>query len=186
MDNTYMWPFKSRLAFYSGRGTLLFESRDRHLDLSDTLMLHWDKISRSVTFGLRIDSAKPEKWNEDKLLSIENLIRYDLNFDAYSVTISRLGRPGTLCSTEFCWRLIIRPMGSYNKGELASEQTTRAEKPSRFRKVRSDASIGSTQRILERTFGLPSGSIRLIYPSGRKARSDASVGALIKYWRKTG
>jgi len=181
-----MWPFNSKFSFYSVKGELLFQSRNRHLDVSDTLMLHWDKVSRSITMGLSIQSEKSLTWSEDRLKSIEALIRYDLNFDAYSVTISRLGKAGTRCSTEFRWMLIIRPMGWYKKEKSMSEQSSRTENPSRFRKARSDASIESTQRNLEKTFGLPRGSVRLVYPNGRKARSDASVGSLVENWEKNG
>lgn len=56
----------------------------------------------------------------------------------------------------------------------------------RFRKLRGDASIESAhesaQWTIERTFKLPEGSVRLVNPSGRRIRSDASVDALLKNW----
>lgn len=59
-------------------------------------------------------------------------------------------------------------------------------KPIRFKVFRSDASVQSAQRTLERKFGLPMGSVKVVYPNGRRARSDSTVGALLKYWdRKT-
>lgn len=48
--------------------------------------------------------------------------------------------------------------------------------------IRSDASIGRAQLEIERVFGLPSGSIRLVLPDGRKARSDKRIGALLNDW----
>ena len=99
-NEQYMWPPKPLLSFYTGRGKLLFQSKDRRLDLSDSLMLHWRPVSRTVTFGLRSESTRWRTWNEDAIAKMEWLIRYDLNFDAYTVTIKRLTKPGLLASNE--------------------------------------------------------------------------------------
>ena len=45
--------------------------------------------------------------------------------------------------------------------------------------LRRDSSIGAATREVERVFGLPEGSIRFQLPSGRRARSDKSIGALL-------
>ena len=45
--------------------------------------------------------------------------------------------------------------------------------------LRKDSSIGSATREIERVFGLPEGSVRFQLPSGRRARSDKSIGALL-------
>ena len=44
--------------------------------------------------------------------------------------------------------------------------------------LRRDSSIGTATREIERVFGLPEGSVRFQLPSGRRARSDKSIGAL--------
>lgn len=62
----------------------------------------------------------------------------------------------------------------------------RSVTPSRFNVLRVDGSIETAHRTIERTFGLPAGSVRLVYPSGRKARSDANVGALLRNWERNG
>lgn len=62
----------------------------------------------------------------------------------------------------------------------------RAINPVRVRKAKSDGSIGTLQNSIEKSFGLPEGSIKVVYPSGRKARSDADVGALKKHWKERG
>lgn len=54
----------------------------------------------------------------------------------------------------------------------------REDNPRRYRQVREDASIASTERTIAHTMGLPEGSIKLILPNGRKAISDASVKSL--------
>jgi hypothetical protein len=60
----------------------------------------------------------------------------------------------------------------------------RNEVPSRFRKFRDDASIASVQRSLAKISGLPSGSVKIVYPSGRKVRTDSDVGKLKFYWNE--
>jgi hypothetical protein len=59
---------------------------------------------------------------------------------------------------------------------------TKANGAKRHRSARSDASIPSLISTIENLFLLPEGSVHLTYPSGRKARSDSSVGALRRHW----
>jgi hypothetical protein len=58
----------------------------------------------------------------------------------------------------------------------------RIDIPTRFRKFREDASIATVEKTIAEISGLPEGSVRIVYPSGRKARSDSDVGKLKKYW----
>lgn len=62
----------------------------------------------------------------------------------------------------------------------------RRMRPIRFKVLRVDGSIQTAQRTIQAKFGLPNGSVKLVYPSGRKAKKDGTVGALIKYWEKHG
>lgn len=62
----------------------------------------------------------------------------------------------------------------------------RVMKPIRFKVLRVDGSVQTAHRTIEQKFGLPEGSVRLVYPSGRKARSDANVGALLRHWERNG
>jgi hypothetical protein len=48
--------------------------------------------------------------------------------------------------------------------------------------LRRDATVSSGQREIERVFGLPKGSVRLELPTGRRARADKSIGALLSDW----
>lgn len=50
--------------------------------------------------------------------------------------------------------------------------------------LRSDASVESGQREIERVFKLPTGSVRLLLPTRRPARSDKSIEALIRDWNR--
>ena len=184
IEKHFMWPPKSFLSFYTGRGKLILDSRDRRLDLSDALMSSWQKPSRTVIFGLRTDSIGWRAWNEEELADIERLIRYDLNHDGFSVTIKRIGNVGLHSSKEFKWNLMIRPNGWNSNGHQMAKTPSRAQTPTRYRKARSDATIESIQRTLEDKFGLPSGSVKLVYPSGRKARADATVGSLVVHWER--
>ncbi len=58
----------------------------------------------------------------------------------------------------------------------------RARKAVRKNVLRTDASIGSGERKIAKVFGLPRGSVKLVLPSGRKARTDKSVGGLLDDW----
>lgn len=49
--------------------------------------------------------------------------------------------------------------------------------------LRRDASVASGIKEIERVFGLPEGSVRLVRPgSNRAARGDKTVDALLKDW----
>jgi hypothetical protein len=54
----------------------------------------------------------------------------------------------------------------------------------RYRKAKSDGSVGTLQKTIEKQLELPAGSVKIVYPSGRKARIDADVGALRAHWKK--
>ncbi len=110
--NPFLWPARCTLSFYNGRGRLLacFGNRYRRLDLSDSLMLSYPGSSRVVHFGIRSDSTRMSRWNEDTVKRYERLIKYDLGFDGYRVSIRRESPLGEPCSKEFCWRLAIRTM----------------------------------------------------------------------------
>jgi len=48
--------------------------------------------------------------------------------------------------------------------------------------LRRDAKIGSAEREIARVFGIPGGCVRLVNKTGRKARTDKSVAALLREW----
>lgn len=52
----------------------------------------------------------------------------------------------------------------------------------RHRKARDDASTASISKNMEKLMGLPTGSVILCYPNGRKAPPDAKVGSLKEKW----
>ena len=56
------------------------------------------------------------------------------------------------------------------------------ETPKRYRSANANAWIETIQATIEEEMRLPEGSVRLVYPSGRKARSDATVGSLRRRW----
>lgn len=63
-----------------------------------------------------------------------------------------------------------------------AKRKKRHDKPIRFRAARDDASIGPIQRNVESALKLPRGSVKLVYPSGRKVRVDSTVGVLRARW----
>ncbi|BDI07571.1 hypothetical protein CATMQ487_45410 [Sphaerotilus microaerophilus] len=70
----------------------------------------------------------------------------------------------------------------------AVEELSRIKKKAdgalRHRAARSDAPVDSIVKKIEKTFKLPEGSVKLQYPSGRKARSDTTINHLRKKWVK--
>jgi hypothetical protein len=105
----YAWPSRSKLNFYDGWKRLLLSTTDRMFDLSDGLMLNWNKQSRIIYLGISTKNQKIKFWDEENIEKIENLIRYDLNFDWYSVSIDRLSEGGRIPgSEEYLWKLRIR------------------------------------------------------------------------------
>lgn len=65
---------------------------------------------------------------------------------------------------------------------MASLDSVRTQKPVRFRKARSDARLAAIQETIETKLGLPTGCVRIIAPSGRKMRKDATVRRLKNEW----
>ena len=120
----FAWPPFSRLNFYRNspikiKSTksqqLIFSSEDRMLDLADNLMRNVD--SAEIYFGLVTFSHLWEDWTEKNVQRIEELIKYDLEFDGYNVAIQRItnvsrSRGDTPCHSEFVWKLNIS--GAYD------------------------------------------------------------------------
>lgn len=65
---------------------------------------------------------------------------------------------------------------------MAKSQATKEEPARRKRSIRRDSCVGSAEREIERVFGLPEGSVRLINPDGGDARSDKSIGTFFTDW----
>ena len=60
-----------------------------------------------------------------------------------------------------------------------------SEKPRRQRNARSDANVQSIEQNIERTYGLPSGSVQINNPDGSDARGDQKIKRLRdKYGKK--
>jgi hypothetical protein len=106
-SDEYKWPPKSEILFTNGRGKELFKTNDREYDLSDNLMGYWPRASRTIYMNLKSKSIKWESWSVSNLKFIENLIKYDLNFDAYQVSITKKSVVGGKCTEYFCWKLKI-------------------------------------------------------------------------------
>lgn len=50
------------------------------------------------------------------------------------------------------------------------------------RRLRADTNVRSAARIIEQTYGLPDGSVRLLLPHDREPRSDQTIGRLRERW----
>lgn len=62
---------------------------------------------------------------------------------------------------------------------------TRVVKAVRKTAARSDASVGSIERQIEKDYHLPKGSIRIFLPDGRNARSDKKIRSLRRDWEQS-
>lgn len=65
---------------------------------------------------------------------------------------------------------------------MPTKTASRERKARRKNQLRRDASVGTAQREIERVFGLPVGSVRLVNPNRTKARSDKSIDSLLTDW----
>lgn len=61
-------------------------------------------------------------------------------------------------------------------------QNGREDTPLRYRKLKADGTVGSAEQTIEDMLGLPAGSVRIMNPSGRDARSDKQIGTLRSDW----
>jgi hypothetical protein len=62
--------------------------------------------------------------------------------------------------------------------------TKRDETPNRYRVARSDASVKSIEKRIEKDYGLPPGSVQINKSGGKNARSDAKIETIRKDHRK--
>ena len=60
----------------------------------------------------------------------------------------------------------------------------RTETPNRYRVARSDASVKSVEKRIEKDFGLPPGSVQINKSGGKNARSDAKIATVRKDHKK--
>ncbi|NLM83243.1 MAG: hypothetical protein GX189_00835 [Clostridiales bacterium] len=60
----------------------------------------------------------------------------------------------------------------------------RNEKGRRYRSARDDATVGSIERHIEKTYGLPRNSVQINRPDDSDARSDKKIGNLRKEYDK--
>ena len=103
------FPAGSIIRLIGSRKKCFYAGKSRQLDLSDTIMLHWPKISRTAYLGLQIMGKGQTLWDETLLQHIESEIRNDLTFDAYRVQITRVSEAvGEGTDAEFVWRMRIQ------------------------------------------------------------------------------
>jgi hypothetical protein len=62
---------------------------------------------------------------------------------------------------------------------MGKARVKREESARRTRSIRRDTSVGSAEREIERVFGVPAGSVRLVNTHGKDARSDKTLAAFL-------
>lgn len=60
----------------------------------------------------------------------------------------------------------------------------REETPNRYRAARSDASVKSIEKSVEKSYGLPPGSVQINKSGGKNVRSDAKIATVRKDHKK--
>ena len=101
--NPYLWPKGATLIVRDQHGEIC-RSNQRRFDLADAIMLWSQTHQKTVTLSVCLadearDIGQPE---------FERLIRYDLGFDGYGVTITPQ-EPQDL-DVSYEWKLRIRPV----------------------------------------------------------------------------
>jgi hypothetical protein len=176
------WPPHSKIKCFNTHDEIIAESKRSRLDLSDSLML-WRESNEPLCCVIEVSTKDKDwvTWNSENVGKIESHITYDLEFDAYKVNIERVSKPGkTLCNKPFRWKLVIDV--DYGDEEPESSPTRRYA-GSRFKTARSDASVKSIQANIEKVFGLPLGSVCLLTPDNKKAKSNSSIKRLRDKWK---
>lgn len=102
--NPYLWP-KGALLVIRDRYGEICRSSNRRFDLADAIMLSSPTSQRTVSLDMRL-LGDVQVVDEEE---VENLIRYDLGFDGYNVTITRADEP-TDTMVLYEWKLRVRPV----------------------------------------------------------------------------
>lgn len=206
------WPPHSKIICKSLDGKVLAKSRRSRLDLSDELMLYCPEKTLVCVIAVSVNSEYWTTWNTTNVKKIEDHINYDLGFDGYEVNIERISKPGrTLCANPFNWKLEISEENlddyeddgeccdtAYAEGfaagyaERSDENSrdnevngsSRKSKAKRFRAANGNATVEKIQSNIEKTFGLPSGSVRLLKPNNKLRTEAGTVKVLRNRWKK--
>ncbi len=90
-------------------------------------MLNWHLSSRTIHFGIVTADPHFARWDNDALVSIEKMIRYDFEFDGYAVSIKRISQDTNMsCTEEFKWRLAIRSKLQARRAQITSVVPTQS------------------------------------------------------------
>lgn len=174
------WPPHSKITCLDLDDRIIVESKRSRLDLSDSLMLHYNE-GKPLTCYIEVSTKSIEwkSWNSINVGRVESRISYDLEFDGYKVKIDRISKPSkTLCKRPFRWLLeISTDYGDYDLSEGKKSIGTR------FRVARGDASIKTIQTEIEKIFGLPRGCVCLLTPENKKAKPNSLIKSLRNKWK---
>jgi len=103
----FRWPPGVEINWYNGRHNPVWTSKDRELDLEDSLPDFYPYLN--AILGMTIDnkSRKWSYWTEKNLIYLEKWIREDICFDGHRMTMKRVCFIAGPCYEEFAWRLRI-------------------------------------------------------------------------------
>lgn len=107
------FPPHAKVCFYSPRGRFLESSTNRRLDLFDTVVLWSSQKTITILMGVSTQAVEWKSWTNEAIQKIEEVIRRDFEFDGCTVKLTRNTAVGCgrrpLCSSEFRWKLWLRP-----------------------------------------------------------------------------
>ena len=107
----FLWPPYSLMNFYDSRMRLEDSAKGRRIDIWDYLVLHWNGKTKTAYLGISTKSEKWKTWNKSNISRLEELIKYDLEFDGDKVSIHRISKIANQpCVNEFIWKLKIRSL----------------------------------------------------------------------------
>jgi hypothetical protein len=113
----YAWPELGQLTVYREPPQVALRTCDRRADLVDSVGHLCDDGETTLYIGVRSYSHKWDCWSNENLKYIEDQIKYDFSFDGYKVKVERQIKPTIYpnskmrkdCTTEFVWRVTVRP-----------------------------------------------------------------------------
>ena len=103
--NPWLWPKRCSLIISDGWGKELCRTKDRRLDLSDTVMSYSGWSERTVYIGFAPDPGAPSL-GADARVRLEALIRDDFAHDGFGTTLNYLGGRG---EQDHLWKVRVRP-----------------------------------------------------------------------------
>jgi hypothetical protein len=94
------------------------------------------------------------------------------------------GQEAGLQEVESLFGIDAIQLNDFPGGRELESRPIKTQTPARYRAARSDARVGTIKRNIEKTFGLPKGSIAILGPDGKSLRANALVSTVRRRWKQ--